>query len=563
MSISTSISLDAAPFMSALKQVQSAVSNPSMISGPMQSQMSATKKVMIGAAAAIALAAREMFATFTQVADLQKLGRTSGIAVGELFKLQLAFKSVGMQAESVPSVVGSMQSAIKGAATGTGDAAEAFSELGLNFTDLLSKSPTAQFQAIASALAAIKDPVAQAGVGMKIFGQDVMGVIDAFSAGGQLDQIGKSFGTQAKLIQENAGVFSAIQRIFSNGLSILETARAQIRSFFTGVASEVLPALMPAIKAFDEFSKASAGFDAASIGAQVGAVISSAIQAVQDGKIGELLLLSLKAAFAESVAFINGLLATETAQSLIATASGFANQMVLGLQQAWAFFTDLFSSPETTGGIGETLTLTLRSVIGIFKTELFEAFREIAAKFQDLPLVGGKIKAALAELSDSFGAKAANNAAALKDSISKSAEGLKSGLSSAISASLSKIQELSAAMFTPDPKAKSELDAMIAGLQEKVKATQEAARKENPAAAGKSQGLPLPQGGLQKAFSVEAIQTSLGRVGGGINRGGNITVMPMVDQQKETNKILIESKSAINGVRDDLRKANNNAGRYR
>lgn len=516
--------------------------------------MSATKKVMIGAAAAIALAAREMFATFTQVADLQKLGRTSGIAVGELFKLQLAFKSVGMQAESVPSVVGTMQAAIKGAATGTGDAAEAFSELGLSFTDLNNKNPTAQFQTIATALAGIKDPVAQAGIGMKIFGQDVMGVLDAFTSGGQLDQIGKSFGTQAKLIQENAGVFSAIQRIFSNGLSVLQTARAQIRSFFTGVASEVLPALMPAIKAFDEFSRASAGFDAASIGAQVGAVISSAIQAVQDGKIGELLLLSLKTAFAESVAFINGLLATDTAQSLIATAKGFADQMILGLQQAWAFLADLFSSPETTGGIGETLTLTLRSVIGIFKTELFEAFREVASKFQDLPLVGGKIKASLAELSDSFGKKAIDNAAALKDSISKSAEGLKAGISAAISASLSKIQELSTAMFTPDPKAKEQLAGLIAELQAKVKVTQEAARKENPAAAGKTQDFTPVTKSIERAFSVEAITSSLGKLGGGVNRGSNITVMPMVDQQKLTNKFLQEQNKTLAGVREDLGK---------
>lgn len=546
MSISTSISLDASPFMSALKQVQSAVSNPSMISGPMQSQMSATKKVMIGAAAAIALAAREMFATFTEVADLQKLGRTSGIAVGELFKLQLAFKAVGMQAESVPSVVGTMQAAIKGAATGTGDAAEAFSELGLSFADLNNKNPTAQFQTIATALSKIKDPVAQAGIGMKIFGQDVLGVLDAFTSGGQLDQIGKSFGTQAKLIQENAGVFSAIQRIFSNGLSVLQTARAQIRSFFTGVASEVLPALMPAIKAFDEFSRASAGFDAASIGAQVGAVISSAIQAVQDGKIGELLLLSLKTAFAESVAFINGLLATDTAQSLIATASGFADQMIFGLQQAWAFLADLFSSPETTGGIGETLTLTLRSVISVFKTELFEAFREIASKFQDLPLVGGKIKDSLAELSDSFGKKAIDNAAALKDSISKSAEGLKVGISAAISTSLSKIQELSAEMFTPDPKAKEQLAGLIAELQAKVNVTQEAARKENPAAAGKIQDFTPAVKGIVQSKSFEAITSSLGKIGGGgITRGTAFTVSPMVDQQKQTNKLLQQNNQLL------------------
>jgi hypothetical protein len=199
----------------------------------------------------------------------------------------------------------------------------------------------------------------------------------------------------------------------------------------------------------------------------------------------------------------------------------------------------------------------LRSVIGIFKVEFFEAFREVAAKFQNLPLVGGRIKAGLADLSASFGEKAKQNAQALQESVSKSASGLKEGISEAISASLSKIKEISTAMFTPDPKAKEQLAAMLEELQAKVRATQEQARKENPAAAGKVGGISAvsaESSSQRRAFSLEAITSSLGRIGGGVNRGANITVMPMVDQQKITNNYLQEQNKTLVAMRSDLSK---------
>jgi hypothetical protein len=57
-----------------------------------------------------------------------------------------------------------------------------------------------------------------------------------------------------------------------------------------------------------------------------------------------------------------------------------------------------------------------------------------------------------------------------------------------------------------------------------------------------------------KSQSFEAITSSLGKIGGGINRGGNITVMPMVDQQKVTNNYLREQNKTLVAMRGDLSK---------
>jgi hypothetical protein len=540
MSLSSTISLDVAPFMAAMQQVQNVVSNPATISAPMNSQMSNVKKTMVGAAAVIGLAVKEMYSTFSDVSNLQKLGRTSGIAVGELHKLQLAFKAVGMDSGSVVDVVKTMQSAISNAGNGTGPAKEAFDQLGLSVENIQGLNPTEQFRAIAGALSNIKDPVAQASAGMKIFGQDVVGVIDAFSSGGQLDQIGKSFSTQAEMIQANAGVFSAIQRIFSNGLSILQTAKAQIRSFFTGVASEVLPALMPAINAFDAFSKASKGFDLASVGAEVGNVIAVALQAIQGGKIGELLSLSLKAGFAEAVQFINEILASDTVQALFSTAKTFGDQMIASLQKAWAFLVGLFSSPATTEGIGSTLMAGLKTVISGFKIGLFEVFREAVSFFQELPLLGEKVKEGLNSISAKLTSDFKSAASSLGSGLSGNASQLGSNLQTVISTALDTAKQVGSALTTPDPEAKANLSILLDDLKSQVKSVQDAARAANPAAAGGVRGAAIPtaaEGGRGQSF--EAITSSMARIGGGgLTAGVAFTVTPMVDQQKTTNKIL-------------------------
>lgn len=107
-----------------------------------------------------------------QFADaIQKAADQTGMAAEDLQYLRYAADQTGASVEGMTSLVGKMQTQLVEAAKGNKDVAEAVGDLGLELGDLRAMSPDQQFEAIATAIAAVKDPGEQAALAVEMFGK--------------------------------------------------------------------------------------------------------------------------------------------------------------------------------------------------------------------------------------------------------------------------------------------------------------------------------------------------------------------------------------------------------
>lgn len=109
---------------------------------------------------------------FAAVGDeLNKMSGRTGVSVQSLSELKHALGQSGSNLTQFESSVRRMQANLLDFARGTGEAKDAFGELGLSVSDLEGLSPEDQFLKIADALSKITDPSKQAALAMRIFGR--------------------------------------------------------------------------------------------------------------------------------------------------------------------------------------------------------------------------------------------------------------------------------------------------------------------------------------------------------------------------------------------------------
>ena len=230
--------------------------------------------------------------------NISDVAARTGIASGQLAILQQAFKDAGLGAEQAGPTINKMQRALFEAANGSKEAKDALAQLGLSVDDLLKLSPSEQFEAITAALRGVNDEAASSALAMRIFGRsgaELKALIkdtEAFSKARQ------RIGGQADILDRSGGRMDAVSDSFG-------AIATKVRGLFLGAAEALLPALERLAAFIDSI-------DLTGFGQRLGAAINSAINiltnAFAQGKLGELVGLSLKIAFGAAANYLGGVL---------------------------------------------------------------------------------------------------------------------------------------------------------------------------------------------------------------------------------------------------------------
>ena len=239
---------------------------------------------LLGTAASFAgvgSAIEGFFAAISRGADLQRLHARTGESVQDLFLLEKGFKRAGLSAEDVAPMLFHLQKGLAGLNDMGEETASAFAVLGLSMQGLRAMNGPQQFAAIGTALTRLNRDQA-ALVASKIFGRE--GAANFL----QLANSSKQF---SAALMDNA---AAAQQIAKNAAAFqqIEISIGQIKSkgenLFAGIAAGAAPGLQAALDALNKI-------DLTELGQKFGTVIAGFGEAIKEGKLGELLELSLEA----------------------------------------------------------------------------------------------------------------------------------------------------------------------------------------------------------------------------------------------------------------------------
>jgi hypothetical protein len=222
--------------------------------------------------------------------DLVDLNAQTGVAIDKLMELQMAFDLNGMKADQVQPVLSKMQKMIAEAGAGSAETAAKFSMMGISIQEIQGLNADEQLMEIGKAIGEIKNPAQRSAMAMEIFGKSGAKLLSVFAAGG-MDEVRKMLGGQAEILLKNAGVFGKAS-------DLLGVAGQKLRGFFVGVASEVLPQIMPII------DKA-ASLDLSGVGKDFGNSLAIALEIISQiaNKIDEMIPKTGKIAVALQTGF--------------------------------------------------------------------------------------------------------------------------------------------------------------------------------------------------------------------------------------------------------------------
>ena len=263
--------------------------------------------------------------------ELNELSERTGVTAGHLMVLRQAFEDAGAGADQVGPAINKMQRFLENASDGGAKSSQALSQLGLNLQQILALSPDQQFAAIGKAISQIPDPARRAAEAMAIFGKSGGRFLALFESGGGLGQAAVAIGRQAKLLDENAGVFQAISvKLGYVGL--------KLQGFFVGVAARLSGTILPLLDKFQSL-------DLSSIGEKFGDGLIRGAQFV----VG---------AFQNPKAFIG--VATD---AFVYGMMQAGNVLIAAIKTARTYFQD--GMLETIQGIGDVLLGTLLKAFAV------------------------------------------------------------------------------------------------------------------------------------------------------------------------------------------------------
>lgn len=262
--------------------------------------------------------------------EMQRLSRTTGIAVGSLATLKPLFGQAGLGSDAMASALKRMERSMFTAAKAGRSGQTIFREIGLNFEKLSELKPEEQFKAIGAAIDKLGTPQAKIGAAQAIFGRTGADLIGVFGQIASTD-----FGDlskKAQFLQENAALFE------QTTLAIRKASGA-LKSVYFGVAKELAPFII-------SFSKVISGVDALAFGQKLG----QGIRAVSEIIAG---------------VFVNPMKAVQIYfTKYIQSAANFGNLLVNGILAGWAY-------------VGAAMEYTVRSVTGIFSKGFMDGVENV------------------------------------------------------------------------------------------------------------------------------------------------------------------------------------------
>ncbi|WP_043589085.1 hypothetical protein [Geminisphaera colitermitum] len=211
--------------------------------------------------------------------ELQHLSAQTGGAVKDIALLQQAFINAGLGGSEAAPVLNLLQRALSGVNESGQPTKKIFDQLGLSITELKKLDAPGQFAVIADRIRRIKDPTEQVNAAMEIFGRTGAKLLAVIKDDSAMQTAAKVLGTQAEVLQRNAGQFDKAS-------TILAAAPVKLRGFFVGAAESISASLMSELEKINDM-------DFTQLGQRVGKSIAPLIEILKSGQIGDLLAVSL------------------------------------------------------------------------------------------------------------------------------------------------------------------------------------------------------------------------------------------------------------------------------
>jgi hypothetical protein len=461
-----------------------------------------------GASAAVVVAAKGMYDAMSKGGELVDLSEQTGLAVDKLMELQVAFEQAGLGADEVGSVVNKMQRSIADAANGSATGQAMFAGLGLSLQQLGQMDAAGQLEEVGSKIMAIEDPTKRSAAAMEIFGKSGGRMLALFASGG-LSGAQEALGGQAQLMAQNAAYFDEIT-------DKLGTAALKVQGFFVGLASALVPDLMAAADAIN-------GIDFSQLGVQLGNSVAILVELFKSNKLGDAFLIGMQIAALKVGQYISTILT----KAIITAIAPF---LMLAEGSFWK-------------GMLNTLQAGVGGVIGLLTIAQGKLMQAIGKGVSYIPGMGktGQDFSKAGAFAVDLGQMTWDDA---KKNMDSGVNNLAEALSNAGEKALGIYENMDLApMQDQIDSLTSELSGMVTTATEQVTKNRENLKKPEAKKEGAGLEVIAPK---VKSQSFEAITSSLGKIGGGgISRGSLLTISPMVDQQKETNKLLRQNNQLM------------------
>jgi hypothetical protein len=218
---------------------------------------------------------------------LAKMSQRTGIAVEDLSRLQYAADLSGVSTGTLNTSLNILSRNMAEAATGTGDAAEAFNLIGVSIknADGSLRNQNDVLRAVADRFATYQDGAAKSALAMKLFGRGAAELIPLLNAGSKgLDEMGQQSDAFGKTITRD--VAKASERLKDD----LTKIQAAATGAATQIAGPLIKSLADLTERFEKASKEGKGFlgtlkkmvdDGVDVNAEL-AVVELTMKAVQN-----------------------------------------------------------------------------------------------------------------------------------------------------------------------------------------------------------------------------------------------------------------------------------------
>lgn len=214
---------------------------------------------------------------------LKDMAAATGVGAAKLMVYSTALKDAGVNADNMGAIFGKMSKSLEDAFDGSGPGAKGLATIGLDINDLINRDPATQFESIAAAIAKLASPSERSAAAMAIFGKGANELVPFFRDGGALTDAAKTLGMLPEVMQRNAKTLDAIGDSFGH----LKIKGQQLFAGFLDLTA-------PLIQSFTDLID---GIDLTAIGRKFGAAVLLIKKAWNDGKLDELIGLTIEAGF--------------------------------------------------------------------------------------------------------------------------------------------------------------------------------------------------------------------------------------------------------------------------
>jgi len=290
-------------------------------------------------------------------AALNVLSKQTSESVKNLYLLEAGFKGARLSADLVGPAVFAMQRSLGGVNEFGEDTKSIFHQLNLDIDSLKQAGASGALAPILQAISGLS-PEAAAKASSTIFGRGLGREML------QLARSGDEFAIAMDHAADRAEIFARNAAGFERLEHSVERIKALGTGFFLGIAEGAAPGISAAAEAINHI-------DLTGLGQQLGSLIAGLGEAIHQGRVGEILELSLKAGIKGAMDFFKGQLVGP--DSIFGGAQGLGHAFSTGLQE-------IFVRDQRGNILGELIQKAFNQASGINAPPAENPFRDQLAK---------------------------------------------------------------------------------------------------------------------------------------------------------------------------------------